>query len=492
MVAPVMENLVSAFHKERKKTQPTQTPCLVICVPLLSLIANHVNSLKNTQVRTFVIDETFSEEHLTLKPHIIFTTPDRLLQEDTLELLGRMTGVSIVGMCHDEIHLYMEWGVETNFRPMLAVTNRLRTVPFFTDKRVIFSTATLTPRDLAFINTNFDCVELAHVYEGLPKKNNAHIHAMRLEDQNIDALALLLADTLIEKGAEMKKVVIFVQQISMLNRLYRTIIFKYMVKTGRLPYRADSNGNIITDPRWCFVRVLHAKLGKETKQDVLDSLLEATSAARIYIGTSAIATGIDAKIHHVILVCCPRSRSALWQVFGRVCRDGITQGYCLVWWRKRDFSKKMSRLTELAERERAATLQWCQSKSSCRRMLTSIFAHNEVVSESTVKLADSTKCCDNCHPLPPHHIYMEGALVDLSKYYPAPSSSSETGDDTMRDQETDGLLPKSQLGKRAAEAQPPRVPGGQTQGKKVKKVPASGPANKSNGPTKLKPKPSQS
>ena len=268
-------------------------PVLVVS-PLISLMQDQHEKLTDRNISTAKLNSTLSasEERDAMQeiregePELIYVTPERLENQDYLELLKR-TGISLFVV--DEAHCISQWGHD--FRPAyLALRDAIRTLG---RPPVLALTATATPGVAADILKQLDIENAEVVNLGIERKNlSFEVIRTVNDDEKMEHLKLILQ----EKGTGSG--IVYFATVRWTDELWRKLR-NAGFRVGRY------HGKMKTAER------------EETQRAFMNNEYD------IIVATKAFGLGIDkADIRFVIHYRIPDSIETYVQEAGRAGRDG--------------------------------------------------------------------------------------------------------------------------------------------------------------------------
>lgn len=265
----------------------------VVVSPLIALMKDQVDSLRNRQIRAARLDSSLTLPEIReidgdLKAgrlKLLYVSPERFSNEAFLHKLQRR---KIALMVIDEAHCISEWG--HNFRPdylkLAKIAQKLGA------ERVLALTATATPAVAKDICQTFGVAPAAYVHTGFHRPNlHLRVSPVR-ESKRLDALAEGLEER--PRGPTI---------------VYVTLQHTAEVVAAKL---AD---------RGLPARAYHAGMEAEEREAVQDWFMQSSDA--VVVATIAFGMGIDkADIRYVYHYNLPKSLENYSQEIGRAGRDG--------------------------------------------------------------------------------------------------------------------------------------------------------------------------
>ncbi len=265
----------------------------VVVSPLIALMKDQVDFLKNRGVAAARLDssvsrEAFEEIQAALRERrlkLLFVAPERFSNE---RFLARLKSLAIELLVIDEAHCISEWG--HNFRPdylkLARIARELKV------GRVLALTATATPAVAKDICREFAIVPEAHVHTGFYRPN------------------LFLRATACAPG---RRRALLVERLRAAPR-GPTIVYVTLQKT------AEAVAAALVDAGFA-AEAYHAGMDAEVREAVQNRFMAADD--RIVVATIAFGMGIDkANIRAVYHYNLPKSLENYAQEIGRAGRDG--------------------------------------------------------------------------------------------------------------------------------------------------------------------------
>ncbi len=272
--------------------------CIVIS-PLISLMQDQVNSLKEKNIRAISISGPTSYRELTRKLDnclyggykFLYLSPERLQQNLVQEYIQEMN-VNLIAI--DEAHCISEWGHD--FRPAYREIKILKElqpeVPF------IALTATATPKVLQDIQENL-ALENAKLVKMSFARENIALQVKKTEDKNYELQKFLTKNPGVS--------IIYVRSRKLTLNLKEFLL----------------HHNISAE-------AYHGGMNTEQKDKLLKNWQE--ESFKVMVATNAFGMGIDkANVKNVIHYQIPDSLENYYQEVGRAGRNGQESNALLVY-----------------------------------------------------------------------------------------------------------------------------------------------------------------
>lgn len=335
----------------------------IVISPLISLMKDQVDSLKENGINAAYINSTLSIEDIEeiLQDasigiyKLIYIAPERLESKKFIDMIKNL---NISQVAVDEAHCVSEWGHDfrKSYRFIKPFVNSLRKRPVVA---AFTGTATLEVKD--------DTIELLKLlnpynYIGDINRDNLSINVYKEEDK-LEGIKDIIREHEDESGI-----------IYCLSRKEVEELYRYLRECG-----------------YSYISKYHAGLKDEEKERFQeDFLYERTN---IMIATNAFGMGIDkSNIRYIIHCTMPKSLESYYQEIGRGGRDGENCD-CYLFYNRTDIKRvefiinKGSNINrrEIALRKLQSMIDFCEESGCYRRNLLNYF-HNK----------SSKDYCTNC------------------------------------------------------------------------------------------------
>lgn len=345
--------------------------CAIIVSPLISLMKNQVDAIRNFGsihgVAHFLNSSLSRNEIKDVKEDmkngvtkLLYVAPESLTKEENVEFLK---DIDISFFAIDEAHCISEWGHD--FRPEYR---RLKPIIDAIGKNVplIALTATATPKVQHDIMKNLE-MQNANVFISSFNRPNLYYEIRPKPKKDVDVNREIIRFIKENTG---KSGVIYCLSRKMVEELAETLVLNGI---KALPY--------------------HAGLDASTRAQNQDKFL--MEEADVIVATIAFGMGIDKPdVRFVIHYDMPKSLEGYYQETGRAGRDD-GEGRCIAFYSEQDIIKLEKFLNDkpVAEREVALqlmneTISYCES-SVCRRINLLHYFGEEYPH-------DNCGSCDNC------------------------------------------------------------------------------------------------
>lgn len=335
----------------------------IVVSPLLSLMQDQMNQLKELGVSTATLNSTLSFEEYAIhadrirgkKVKMLFVAPETLLKERTQSILA---GMRVDCIAIDEAHCISQWGHD--FRPEYRQIACFR--KRFPEAVCVALTATATPRVRQDIQESLQF-----------KKGNEFIGSFDRKNLFIEVL---------EKNKPQQQVLDLIEKYPDQSG----IIYCFSRRQVDLLYRALKT-------RGYSVKPYHAGLGEKERKTNQDLFIR--DDVSIMVATIAFGMGINKpNVRFVIHYDLPKNIETYYQEIGRAGRDGL-DSHCLLLFNYSDIQKVRFFINDMVESEQRIAnvhlndmLRFVET-TICRRIpLLEYFG--EVYSQ------ESCDTCDNC------------------------------------------------------------------------------------------------
>lgn len=264
----------------------------VVISPLLSLIRDQVQKLKQQGISACQIDSTLTAEernhNLTEikagKIQLIYTSPETLGNPELLDILKQIN-VSLVAI--DEAHCYSEWG--HSFRPSyLSLPQLTRAIK---PHAVLALTATATRKVASDIRKAFHIKTTQHISSS-PRRDNLSYTIIPCEDeQRNDQLSNILAQH---------------------KHLPAIVYAMRQEQCEAIAHHLSSTG--------LNAKSYHAGMSTQSRKKIQDDFLD--NKTQVIVATIAFGMGVDkSNIRSIVHYHLPKSPEGWMQESGRAGRD---------------------------------------------------------------------------------------------------------------------------------------------------------------------------
>ena len=271
-----------------------QLPGMVLVVsPLISLMRDQLAKLEEMGIPAVQVNSSLKREEETAaletiaagRCRIVFATPERLTQQDFIELLqGQKIALFVV----DEAHCVSQWGHD--FRP--AYLDLAAAIRALGKPPVLALTATATDDAIDDIVKQLGLARPRIINTGI-YRNNLRYHVEQVtSDSEKQARLLALA------GERQGSGIIYAATVTAVEELHAAL--------------AEQGAS---------VTLYHGRLGAQERQQNQDRFMR--GEARLMVATNAFGMGIDKPdIRFIIHYQMPANLEAYYQESGRAGRDG--------------------------------------------------------------------------------------------------------------------------------------------------------------------------
>ncbi len=265
---------------------------MIVVSPLISLMQDQVNSLRNNGVAAAYYNSSLSSEEsrqVLAKLHqdeldLLYIAPERLVTESFLQ---RLQDINIAGFAIDEAHCVSQWGHD--FRPEYVQLNCLK--QYFPECPIIALTATAdkqTRQDICFQ------LSLQHAKIFIASFNRPNIRY-----------------TIIDKYKPLDQLLHFLKSHE------DDVGIVYCTSRKRVEEVAQRLQN-----RGFSARAYHAGLGNSERKKVLEAFQN--DDVQIVVATVAFGMGIDkSNVRYIVHYDMPKHLESYYQETGRAGRDGL-------------------------------------------------------------------------------------------------------------------------------------------------------------------------
>ncbi len=390
---PIQEKIISAVLNKNDTLviMPTgggksicyQIPALlhtgltIVISPLISLMKNQVEELKELGVKAELLNSSLSyAEYLDNKRKVItnqikllYIAPETLMKPDILQMLS---SVQVNYLAIDEAHCISAWGHD--FRPEYRQLAKIR--KYLPNTTCIALTATATKKIREDIQKNLNFSNSKEFIASFNRKN------------------------------------LFLQVIPKRDPFNQTINFlkKYSNQSGIIYCFTRKQVEILSeslDKSGYSVRPYHA--GLTNKERTKNQELFINDDIQIIVATIAFGMGINKpNVRFVIHYDLPKNIESYYQEIGRAGRDGLPAS-CLLLYNFGDINKIryiIDQKTDKLQKQIAAVhlkemIKYAES-SKCRRDILMTYFEERYIT-------DNCTMCDNCNPV------IEKNQIDISK-----------------------------------------------------------------------------
>lgn len=278
----------------------------IVVSPLIALICEQEQKLKDLGIEVLALHSGISpEKQQTLlqqfatkeiTPRFIFVSPEKLATDGFFEycITRRKEEIKLVTI--DEVHCVSQWGL--HFRPFYKeIPNFLCSVFGVQIPKIIALTATLNPRELSDIVTDFQ----------IPTENILKDDVLMRSEITLNVIKCIDENEKEEKLWELLKI----------HNNEKVLVYVYRVKGGRsvedLSQKANKNFSIRSS-------YFHGEMTAKERQDIIEKFKK--NEINVIFATSAFGMGIDINdIRTIIHFWIPESIEQYYQEIGRAARD---------------------------------------------------------------------------------------------------------------------------------------------------------------------------
>jgi ATP-dependent DNA helicase RecQ len=336
----------------------------IVVSPLISLMKDQVEQLRQLGVKTALLNSSLSPEHYrnnfenvkNLKAKLLYIAPESLLKDEIVNLLK---SIRVDCITVDEAHCISEWGHD--FRKEYRQLGKFRTI--FPSAACIGLTATATPRVQDDIVKNLNMAEHKKFIAGF-NRENLFLQVIPKQDPFQQTVEFL-------KGHQNQSGIIYCFSRKQVDSLHEDLAYLgYSTK----PY--------------------HAGLRDDERNRNQDLFIK--DEVQIIIATIAFGMGINkSNVRFVLHYDLPKNIESYYQEIGRSGRDGLRSD-CLLLFSYADIAKinyfidrkedEVERLS--AKAHLSAMVKYAESEICRRHPLINYFGE-------TYKNFDC-QMCDNC------------------------------------------------------------------------------------------------
>lgn len=265
----------------------------VVISPLLSLIRDQVQKLKQQEISACQIDSTLTSEERQYnlnelrdgRVQLLYTSPETLANPELLDILKQIP-ISLIAV--DEAHCYSEWG--HSFRPSyLSLPHLARAIK---PHAVLALTATATRKVASDIRKAFRIKTAQHIASSPKRENLSYTVIPSTSEQRLDTLANTLA-----QHDHLPAIVYAMQQ----------------KQCEEIAHHISTTG--------LKVKSYHAGMSANSRKQIQDDFL--ADKTQVIVATIAFGMGVDkSNIRSIIHYHLPKSPEGWMQESGRAGRDG--------------------------------------------------------------------------------------------------------------------------------------------------------------------------
>jgi len=358
----------------------------LVISPLISLMKDQVDGLKDNGIKATYINSTQSMEEISeiLKDaslgeyKLIYITPERL---ESRIFLGIVKSLEICQVAVDEAHCVSEWGHDfrMSYRYISSFIESL-------DKRPVVSAFTATAtEEVKEDSINLLSLNKPYVFIGDINRENLAINVYKEEDKD-EGIKGIIQNHPEESGI-----------IYCLTRKEVENLYEYLKELGY------------------SVTMYHAGLTDEEKNKNQEDFLY--DRINTMIATSAFGMGIDkSNIRYVIHCTIPKSLESYYQEIGRGGRDGAPCD-CYLYYNRDDIRRvefiinnsSDIKISEIALRKLQSLIDFCEETKCYRTNLLRYFNKDWT--------RDYCANCSNCLQNEELRDYMREAQMVISTVY---------------------------------------------------------------------------
>ena len=303
--------MAKRFRTDLKAGEPQ--PITLVLSPLIALMKDQVDALKNKGIDAEFINSSLSREDREAryrgladgKFDLLYVTPERFRKPEFREPLSQR---KVTLLAVDEAHCVSEWGHD--FRPDYTRLDDIRRE--LGRPTTIALTATATP----------------HVQQDIVRQLGFETEQVQLFHQGIDRPNLSLEVGKVWGDEEkLERILEVVQQVGGSGIVYFTLIRTLMAYHEKLREKNLPHS------------VYHGELERYARRSIQERFMERPD--QLVLATNAFGMGVDkADIRFVIHADLPGSLESYYQEIGRAGRDGLASR-CLLLYDEHDLATQM-------------------------------------------------------------------------------------------------------------------------------------------------------